>query len=382
MKASSFSLRRLLALCRKETYQIVRDPSSILIAFVLPVILLFIYGYGINLDTNRIRLGLYSADSGAEAHGFVAALTGSPFLEVHASHSLPAAQDAMKNGAVRGIVVLAADFSAKVRQGRGEAAIQLLTDGSEPNTANLLNGYLQGLWQVWLAQRATDQGLKAPQATALVPRYWFNPSTVSRNFLVPGSISVIMTVIGALLSALVVAREWERGTMEALLSTPVTRAELLLSKILPYYVLGMTAMVMCLVVATVLIGIPLRGSLWVVFLVTSLFLCSSLGLGLLWSTITRNQFSAAQASLTTAFLPAVMLSGFVFEITSMPAPVRASAYLIPARYIVSALQTLFQAGNVWSVLWPNLGFLLASAVFWIGLTARKTSRRLDVKGKN
>ena len=259
MKASSFSLRRLLALCRKETYQIVRDPSSILIAFVLPVILLFIYGYGINLDTNRIRLGLYSADSGAEAHGFVAALTGSPFLEVHASHSLPAAQDAMKNGAVRGIVVLAADFSAKVRQGRGEAAIQLLTDGSEPNTANLLNGYLQGLWQVWLAQRATDQGLKAPQATALVPRYWFNPSTVSRNFLVPGSISVIMTVIGALLSALVVAREWERGTMEALLSTPVTRAELLLSKILPYYVLGMTAMVMCLVVATVLIGIPLRG---------------------------------------------------------------------------------------------------------------------------
>jgi ABC-2 type transport system permease protein len=230
---------------------------------------------------------------------------------------------------------------------------------------------------VWLSQRATDQGLRQPKMVELSPRYWFNPTTVSRNYLVPGSISVIMTIIGALLTSLVVAREWERGTMEALLSTPVTRAELLLSKILPYYVLGMAAMLMCVLVATLLMDVPLRGSWGVLFIVSSLFLGSSLGLGLLLSTVTRNQFVAAQGALTAAFLPATMLSGFVFEIGSMPLPVQAATYLVPARYFVGALQTLFQAGDIWSVLLVQIGFLLLSAFFWLGLTALKSSRRLD-----
>ena len=237
--------RRLFALCRKESWQIVRDPSSILIAFVLPVVLLFIFGFGINLDANKVRLGVVVEDSGAEAQRFADVLAASPFIDVVRDTSRERLRALLAAGEVRGMLVIASDFSSKVRQGEGSAAIQVLTDGAEPNTANFLGSYLQGAWQVWLRQRATDQGLPQPKMVELSPRYWFNPTTVSRNYLVPGSISVIMTIIGALLTSLVVAREWERGTMEALLSTPVTRAELLLSKILPYYFLGMAAMLMC-----------------------------------------------------------------------------------------------------------------------------------------
>jgi len=369
--------RRLFALCRKESMQIVRDPSSILIAFVLPVVLLFIFGFGINLDANKVRLGVVVEDSGAEAQRFAEVLAGSPYIEVHRNASRPNMRALLAAGEVRGMVVITSDFSAKVRKGDGSAAIQVLTDGAEPNTASFLGNYIQGAWQVWLSQRARDQGLPQSAMTELTPLYWFNPTTISRNYLVPGSISVIMTIIGALLTSLVVAREWERGTMEALLSTPVTRAEILLSKIIPYYLLGMAAMLMCVLVATLFMDVPLHGSWWILFIVSSLFQGSSLGLGLLLSTVTRNQFVAAQGALTAAFLPAILLSGFVFEINSMPLPVQLATYLVPARFFVNALQTLFQAGNIWPVLLINIGLLLLSACFWLGLTALKSSRRLD-----
>lgn len=380
MELFKINPRHLLALCRKESYQIVRDPSSILIAFILPVILLFIFGYGINLDTNKVRLGVVMEDDGGEAEHFVDVLKGSPYLDIHMSHSRADMQDQLQNGKVRGMLVIASDFSAKVRRNRNlqaPPAIQLLTDGAEPNTANFLSGYILGSLQVWIAQRASDQGLATPSIPSLEPRYWFNPSTISRNFLVPGSITVIMTVIGALLTSLVVAREWERGTMEALLSTSVTRGEILLSKIIPYYVLGVVAMTLCVLVATLLMGIPFRGSFWILFIVSSLFLGSGLGLGLFLSTVTRNQFAAAQIALVVAFLPSTMLSGFIFEIASMPPAIQAVTYLVPARYFVSILQTLFLAGNIWTVILENCLFLIGSALFWLGMTALKTSHRLD-----
>ena len=377
MKPRQINLRHLLALCKKESYQIVRDPSSILIAFVLPVLLLFIFGYGINLDTNKVRIGLVMEDQGAEAVRFADVLKGSPFLEVQTGNSRLAMQQQLQTGKVRGMLVIGSDFSAKVKRHQENTALQLLTDGAEPNTANFLASYLVGCVQVWQEQRALDFGLALQPVSTLEPRYWFNPTTVSRNFLVPGSISVIMTVIGALLTSLVVAREWERGTMEALLSTSVTKTELLLSKILPYYVLGMVAMTLCVLVTTLLLQVPLRGSFWILFIVSSLFLGSGLGLGLFLSTVTRNQFVAAQTALIAAFLPATMLSGFVFEIASMPIPIQGVSYLIPARYFVSALQTLFQAGDIWPVILVNSAFLLVSALFWLGLTALKTARRLD-----
>lgn len=372
-----FSWRRLRALCLKEAYQIVRDPSSVLIAFILPVLLLFIFGFGVSLDASRMRIGFVAEDAGAEAQAFADTLSGSPFIQLVRGHSRVEMVRRLRAGEVRGLVVLAPDFSRRMAAGAAVAPVELMTDGAEPNTANFVAAYVQGVWQVWLGERGRARGQGEAGGIEVVPRYWFNPSTVSRNYLVPGSIAVIMTIIGALLTSLVVAREWERGTMEALLSTPVTKTELLLSKVLPYYLLGIVSMLICLAVTVWVLNVPLAGSLLVLFVVTSLFLGSALGLGLLLSTLTRNQFNAAQAALNAAFLPATLLSGFVFEIASMPPAVQAVTYWIPARYFVSALQTLFQAGEVWPVLWRQLAFLLVSALFWLGLTAWKTARRLD-----
>nr|WP_043764056.1 ABC transporter permease [Aeromonas taiwanensis] len=370
----SISRRRLLALCRKESLQIVRDPSSILVAFIMPVVLLVVMGYAINLDVDHLRLGVWRADGGAPAIRFEQALRGSTALEVHGDASKEALLGSLARGEIRGLLVIDEGFSrALAGQGGSAPRIALLTDGSEPNTANFVTNYVQGIWQGWLL----TEGKPRSQPVELRTRAWFNPALVSRNFLVPGSIAVVMTIIGALLTSLVVAREWERGTMEALLATPVTKAELLLSKLIPYYGLGIAAMFICLLFSVVVMGVPWRGSLAVLFLVTSLFLGSALGLGLFLSTVMRSQFNAAQAALTAAFLPAMMLSGFVFEIASMPPLLRAITHLIPARYFASSLQTLYQAGNVLSILLVNALCLLLLAAFWLALTARKTRRTLE-----
>lgn len=371
------SLRRLVALCRKESFQIVRDPSSIVIAFVLPVVLLMIFGYGVNLDSSRIRVGILNEDAGADAARFGATLAASPYLEPHSSNSRATLNTWLMAGEIRGIVIIQSDFGARLDRPGATAPLEIITDGAEPNTANFVSAYTQGAWQTWAYQRAVERGLPVAAPIDLIPRYWFNPAAVSRNFIVPGSIAIIMTIIGALLTSLVVAREWERGTMEALLSTPVTRAELLLSKVIPYYLLGIVSMLLCLAISVWVFGVPFRGSLLLMLLFTSLFLGSALGLGLLLSTVTRNQFNAAQAALNAAFLPATMLSGFVYEISSMPAPIQAITYLIPARYFISALQTLFQAGFVGRILLTDGAFLIASAAFFLGLTALRTRRRLD-----
>jgi ABC-2 type transport system permease protein len=373
------NLRRLKALCHKEAYQIVRDPSSILMAFVMPVILLFCMGYAINLDSSNLRLGLLMEDHGPAAVQFEQALKTSSSFQVETGSSRDLLLQRMAHGDLRGVVLVRSDFGARLAEGRGGAAIQVIADGSEPNTANFVVSYLQSIWQTWQQQRGQNQARQNPVSIVLRPRAWFNPSTLSRNFLVPGSISVVMTVIGVLLSSLVVAREWERGTMEALLATPVTKAELLLSKVLPYYVLGMLAMLLCLLMAVFIMQVPFRGSLGALFVLSSLFLGSALGMGLFISTVMRNQFNAASLALVAGFLPAMMLSGFVFEIGSMPLALRLLTRIIPARYYNSSLQALFQVGTPLSFLAWDALWLLLLAVFWMGLTTLKTSRTLEAE---
>lgn len=374
---AGFSLRRLTALCRKESYQIVRDPSSVIIAFILPVALLMIYGYGINLDASTIRIGVYVADASPAATRFVQALGASRYLDAQRMDSQAALDDALRAGSIRGYVVLQSDFGRKLNDAGHAAPISVVADGAEPNTASFVASYVQGVWAGWLSREVDFGRSPQPAPIDLIPRYWFNPAAISRNFIVPGSIALIMTIIGAMLTSLVIAREWERGTMEALLSTPVTRAELLLSKILPYYVLAIVSMALCVLITVNVFAVPFRGSVFLLWAYTSLFLGSALGTGLLLSTVTRNQFNAAQASLNVAFLPATMLSGFVYEIASMPAPIRAVTYLVPARYFISALQTLFQAGFIGQILIEDFLFLAASACFFLGITSLKTRRRLD-----
>jgi ABC-2 type transport system permease protein len=371
------SIRRLRALCRKETWQILRDPSSNLIAFVLPVVMLLIFGYGINLDSTAVNIGLVLEDQSPEARRFADNLYGSPYLNVVTSQTRAEMEQALTAGRVRGFVVVPVDFAEKLKRPSDTAPLLVVADGSEPNTASFVQNYVSGAWSSWQQQRASERGETPAPGISIEPRFWFNPAAESRNYLIPGSITIIMTVIGALLTSLVVAREWERGTMEALLASPVTRTELLLSKLLPYYALGIVSLFLCVGVAVFIMQVPFRGSLLALWGIGSLFLASSLGLGLLLSTVLRNQFDAAQAALNAAFLPAMMLSGFLFEIRSMPAIIQGITYLIPARYFVTAMQTLFQSGNVAPILLNSGMFLVFAGSFFIGMTALKTRRRLE-----
>jgi ABC-2 type transport system permease protein len=343
----------------------------------MPVLMLFIFGFGINLDFSRLRIGLRMEDGGIEAAAFAAALEGSPWLEVHSYDSREAMERAVVDSRIRGFVVIPQDFSRRMNQPGETAPVQLVADGSEPNIAQFVRSTVNGVWQTWQMQRADDRGDETTREISLEPRYWFNPSAESRNFIIPGSITVIMTVIGALLTSLVVAREWERGTMEALLASPVTRTELLLSKILPYYGLGMVSLMICVAVAHWVLRVPFRGTFAALWVAGSFFLLSVLGIGLAISSGMRNQFNAAQAALNAAFLPAVMLSGFIYEISSMPVFLRGVTHVIPARYFVASMQTIFQAGSIWSLLWPDILMLMGTTVVFLGLTAKLTKRRME-----
>src|SRR5690348_14088855 len=238
-----------MALCRKETLQILRDPSSNVIAFILPVVMLFIFGYGINLDSQGLKVGLVLEDTSIEARRFADSLYGSPYLRISTGQSRADMGQALVLGRVRGFVVIPQDFSEKLKRATDTVPILVVTDGSEPNTANFVENFVRSAWGGWLEERAAQYGEPPQTSVAIEQRFWFNPSAESRNYLIPGSITIIMTVIGALLTSLVVAREWERGTMEALLASPVTRTELLLSKLLPYYALGMVSLGICVAVS-------------------------------------------------------------------------------------------------------------------------------------
>jgi ABC-2 type transport system permease protein len=373
--------RRLAALVRKESLQILRDPSSYLIAGLLPLLLLVIFGYGVSLDLRRIPVGLVVEQPSPEADSLVASFRNSRFFTTRVARHRAEVEGDLASGRLKGVVVLAADFADRL--GRGETApVQILVDGSDPNTAGLVQNYIQGVWQNWLRQEAVSaSGLAVrPAAAPLVvaePRVWFNPEVDSRHFLLPGAVAIIMTLIGTLLTALVVAREWERGTMEALLATPVGAPEFLLGKLIPYFVLGMAAMGLSAAVAVFFFGVPFRGSVGALLVVSAAFLAAMLPLGLVISTVTRNQFVASQLALISAFLPAFWLSGFIFEIDSMPYPIRLLTRVLPARYFVPSLQTLFLAGDVPGVLVPNTLALLAIAAVLLFALVRATRLRLE-----
>lgn len=371
-------LRRVKALIVKEFFQIIRDPSSILIGILMPLILLFLYGYGVSLDMNHLRIGLVLEDTSPDAQSFAKALTNSRYFDVKIAQDRRELLEDIIKGNLRGLVVIPSYFSTfEHREEATVAPIQVIADGSEPNTASFVQNYVQGAWQVWLAEEAISKGLQTPPFATLQTRFWYNEELESRNFLIPGSLAIIMTLIGTLLTALVVSREWERGTMEALMSTPVRISELLIGKLIPYFIFGMASMSMCVAIAVLFYKVPFRGSLLVLELVSGVFLFTALGLGLLISTIARNQFVAAQVSQVTAFLPAFMLSGFIFEITSMPWIIQAFSYIIPARYFVSSLQTLFLVGDIWSLLLYNLVPMLAVGLLFSLITASITVKRLD-----
>jgi ABC-2 type transport system permease protein len=363
----------LRALVIKESWQVLRDPSSLIIAFVLPPILFFTFATSLSLDIDDVRLGLVLEGDGAAAQELAAAYIATPYFRVTTARDRRELEAQLISGALRGIVVIPPDFDRRLSIGSDGPAIQVITDGSQPNTASFVQGYAQGVLTNWLQHN----GVAASPPLSLEQRFWFNPELDSSRVLLPGAMAIVMTMIGTLLTALVVAREWERGTMEAMMSTPASTLELLVSKLAPYFLLGMLATLGCTLMGVVIYGLPFRGSLLALLLVSAVFLLPALGQGLLISTLTRNQFVAAQVAMFSGFLPAFLLSGFLFEIDSMPRWLQLLTNLIPARHYVESLQTIFLAGDLWPQLVRNMLMLMGVAILFFGITLAQSHKRLD-----
>jgi len=367
---------RLRGILRKEVLQILRDPSSIALAIVLPLVLLFIFGYGLSLDAENVPIAIVLKDNGSAARDLGARFDLSPYFKTIHLTSMAQAMDLLNQRRVDGIVHLQSDFSSSLFT-RNQSPVQVIVNGIDANRARLIQGYTRGVLQKWIELRQARGEPVVSPSVKVSQRIWFNEAAISRNFLVPGLITLIMTLIGILLTALVVAREWERGTMEAILVTPIRRVDLLLGKMLPYFILGMLGMGLSVAVGTTLFHVPFRGSIVALFILSALFMLASLGFGLLISAAIRVQFVAAQISIIAGFLPAFFLSGLVFDLDSTPRFIQILSHVVPARYFVSISHTLFMAGDVWPVLLPNALALAVMAVLFTSLAFRKITKRLE-----
>lgn len=369
---------RLRGLLRKEMKHVVRDPSAMLIAFLMPLVLLLVLGFGISFDANHMPVALVADAPEQEVRSLIQAMDASPYLSVQRATSMHDAETALAAGRVRGIVVVRQDFMQHLTRSAAWPAIAGLdVNATDPNTARILEGYVTGALQVWLSGEQQERRLRATGGIDLQIRDWFNPELRSADAIVPGVIAMVMTMAGTLLTAGGVSREWEHGTMESLLASPAHMGEMILARLGCNFVLGIGSMLVSLLLATFLFGVPFRGSLFPLGVAVSLFLVYALGWGLFISTLSRNQFVASQMAFLTTMMPAFMLSGMVFDIAAMPHWLQVITYAVPARYLVSILQTLFLAGNVWPVLLPNMAALAAAATLAVTGTVLVTRRRLD-----
>ncbi len=368
--------RRVIALIRKEAHQLFRDPSTIAIGVVMPLMLVVLFGYGLSLDVKDVRIALVIHDRSAAAEQLKARFELSPYFEARSVSSMQEAEQLMRAHEIRAILHMQADFSRRLGEG-STATVQLLVNGAEANTARIIENYARNTVALWSAMRGAEGRPLQQAGVSVERRLWFNPAGESRHFLVPGLIVLVMTLLGAFMTALVMAREWERGTFESLFVTPVRASEILVGKLVPYFALGLVGLMLSIVGSKVLFGVPLRGSLWILIAVSMLYLLVALGIGLVVSSITKSQFVASQIALLVTFLPAVMLSGFLFDLNSMPPVVQAITYVLPARYYVALLQTLFLAGDIWVVILQNASVLAVMAALMLVWASAVTKKRLE-----
>jgi len=377
----SGNLRRLWAVARKEALHIHRDPRSLILAVGIPMLMLLMFGYALTLDVDRVPFVVWDQSHTPESRDFVARFTATRYFDFRGSVSryadLEHAIDT-RNAALG--LVLPPEFTAHLTAGRS-AGVQAIVDGSDSNTAGIILGYTQAIATGFNQELALDQirrvtGMTPVPALDLRTRVWFNPDLASRNFIVPGIMAVIMGLIAALLTSLTIAREWERGTMEQLISTPVKPAELILGKLLPYSAIGMANMVIAVLMAVFLFDVPLRGSVTLLFSVGGVFVVGTLAQGILISALARQQLLASQMAMISTFLPAFLLSGFAFAIANMPVPVQAVTFIVPARYFVALVKGIFLRGVGLETLWPDALFLVVFAVVVIGIAIRLTRKKL------
>ena len=368
-------LRRLRALCVMDFRRTMRNPIVITVALSAPAFLLLLFGYGVSLDTERVPVAIVIEQPTPEARDLSGSFQNARYFRSIFFNDRRAAERALLGGEVNGIVVITGDFT-RTALGNGGAPVQIIVDGVDARTGRTVVSYVEGAVTNWLVQRTQSGRSGIADPMRIRPRIWFNAEIKSRNFLVPGVIALLMTIVGPLLSALAVARDWERGTMEALLATPMTMTELLVAKIVVFLAFGVASMALTLSLAVYVLEVPFRGSLSPVVAAASLFMLSALGIGLAISCFARTRLRAAQLTLALGYLPAYMLSGFIFDLRSMPEPVQWLSHLISARYFVSILHTVMLAGDVWPVIVPNLLGMAAISLLALGAAALGVRKRL------
>lgn len=370
-------LRRISAIAQVETIHIVRDKRSLVLAFILPLFLLVLFGSSLSYDVKNIPLTIWDQDHSSSSRSLIAAFQGSPYFHIVCRRvgygDLIADLD---RGRAIVAMIIPCDFEKRLGSG-GEAKVQFIVDGTDSTTAGISLNYIQGIMD---KQNMTIRGAKTRHYSSaqldLAIRVWFNPEMASRNFIVPGLIAVILMIIAALLTSLTLAREWEMGTMETILSLPISPIEVVFGKIIPYCAIGMINVTILLLASVFIFRVPIRGSIVLLYLFASVFTVGVMGLGIFISGVAKRQVLASQIAILTTLLPANLLSGYIFPIRNMPLILQAVSYLVPARYLIHAFKGIFLKGIGISILYPSLLLLLVFACLVIWLATRQVPRQI------
>ncbi|OIQ83550.1 inner membrane transport permease YbhS [mine drainage metagenome] len=377
------NLRRLFAMAYKEALQILRDPRSLAIALFMPLMQMALLGYGVSLDIKHVPMCVYDQENSQLSRAIVDRFDAAGWFSVSkVLHNQAGIRNAMNGGQCIAAIVIPVDFS-RVLATTGTASLQAIFDATDVNTTNIALGYIQGVVAQANAQIQTQWAAAHGVRPSLLgqvdlePSTWFNETLDSRNFIIPGVVAVILALVGAQLTSLTVSREWERGTMEQLISTPVTALEVMLGKLIPYFIIGLVDATICLAGAVFWFGVPFRGNLGTLFVATALFSLVILGIGYLISVHIRSQLGASQIALLVTMLPTTLLSGYTFPIDQMPAPIQALTLIVYPRYYVTILRAIFLKGSSLADLWQPLLALVAFAVLIVWLAARAFHKRLD-----
>jgi ABC-2 type transport system permease protein len=375
------NLRRVKAIAWKEFIQVLRDPRSLMVVLLMPLMQMGLLGYGVNLDIKHVPVCVFDREGSQESQALLKAFQASVYFQiVETARDYDGVKRAIDAGRCKMVVVVPNDFSQDLAA-TNSASVQAILDATDDNTANIALGYAQAVVGAFSSnvqlERTQSFGQAPPVAPAVAQyRVWFNEDLVSRDFIIPGVVALVMALVGAQLTSLTLSREWERGTMEVLVSTPVTRTELLAGKILPYFFIGMLDAALCLAIAVFWFETPFRGAVPTLFLTTSLFLVVVLGLGYFLSASIKSQIGASQIALVATMLPTTLLSGFAFPIEQMPAPIQAITYIVPARYYFSILKAVFLKGSALSDLMAPIAALSLYAAIIALLAARAFKKTL------
>lgn len=377
------NLRRMLAIARKEFLHVIRDPRSLIAAIGIPVFMMFLYCYSLSLDVDHIPTVVMDYSRTSRSRDFVDRFRASGYFDiVRQVGSYREVQASLDGGEAVMAIVIPWDFANRLADVRGTAPVQVLLDGTDPTRGSIAQGYTMLIGQTFgaeeLAERAAKLGRpKVRQPMMARPRIWYNPSLESRQTIIPALVAIIMAILAAFLTSLTFSREWENGTMELLISTPVKPHEVVLGKLIPYFVIGAFDSAVIIVAGWYVFGVVVKGSLLLLSLFVGVFLFGVLTFGMMISVVTRSQLVSSQVALMATYLPSILLSGFVFFIPAMPVPLKMLSHIVPARYFVEALRSVYLKAVDLHVLAPQLLFLLAFDVLVLVVASRRFVKKLD-----